>query len=134
LMFGVNFYLEMTVNDATHTWTSLSPGASQQTLATPVDTNINMTVTANAAFDLQGKVSAAPTSGAYTIPLSNLVVHESLVGSAVALTTGYVDIGGLISEAAGENQAKAFMLWLTVPNPQMDGSYTYTLYVQGIQA
>ena len=134
LMFGVNFYLEMTVDDGTHSWSTLSPGDSQQTLDTPVDTDIDMTVTANAAYDLQGKVSAAPTSGSYTIPLSNLVIHEDTVGSAVALTTGYVDIGGLTSEAAGEDNAEVFKLWLTVPNPQMDGSYTYTLYVQGIQA
>ena len=134
LMFGVNFYLEMTVDDGTHSWSTLSPGDSQQTLDTPVDTDIDMTVTANAAYDLQGKVSAAPTSGSYTIPLSNLLIHESTVGSAVALTTGYVDIGGLTAEAAGEDNAEVFMLWLSVPNPQMDGSYTYTLYVQGIQA
>jgi len=134
LFFGVNFYLEMTVDDATHSWSNLSPGDSQQTLDTPVDADIDITVTANAAYDLQGKVSAAPTSGAYTIPLTNLVIHEDTVGSAAALTAGYVDIGGLTAEAAGEDNAEVFKLWLTVPNPQMDGSYTYTLYVQGIQA
>ena len=134
LFFGLNFYLELSVDDSTHSWSSLSPGDSQQTLDAPVDGDVDMTVTANAAFDLQGKVSAAPTSGSYTIPLANLLIHESTVGSASALTTGYMDIGGLTSEAAGENQAKDFDLWLTVPNPQMDGSYTYTLYVQGIQA
>ena len=134
LFFGLNFYLEMTVDDSTHAWSSLSPGDSQQALTSPGDADVDITVTANAAYDLQGKVDQAPTSGGYNIPLSNLLIHESTVGSAAALTTGYVDIGGLTSEAAGEDNAEVFKLWLTVPNPQMDGSYTYTLYVQGVQA
>ncbi len=134
LFFGVNFYLEMTVDDAAHSWSGLSPGDSQQALDSPGDADIDMTVTANADYDLQGKVDAAPTSGGYTIPLANLLIHESTVGSAAALTTSYVDIGGLTAEASGEDNAEVFKLWLTVPNPQMDGSYTYTLYVQGIQA
>ena len=132
LFFAVNFYLELSVDDSTHAWTNLSPGDSQQTI--DGDTDVDMTVTANAAYDLQAKVDQVPTSGSFTIPLSNLIIHENTVGSAVALTTGYVDIGGLTAEAAGEANAEAFMIWLTVPNPQMDGSYTYTLYVQGIQS
>ena len=132
LFFAVNFYLELSVSDSSHAWTNLSPGDSQQTF--DGDTDVDMTVTANAAYDLQGKVDQVPTSGSFTIPLSNLIIHEDTVGSAVALTTGYVDIGGLTAEPTGEANAEAFMIWLTVLNPQMDGSYTYTLYVQGIQS
>ncbi len=128
--FSVNWYGEITVGDGSHSWSSLSPGDSQQTLDAPVDTDIDVTVSSNGAFDLQGKVNQAPTSGAYTIPLANLLIHEDTVGSASALTTGYVDIGGLTSQSRGLSLAKSFKLWLTVPNPQQDGSYTYTLSVQ----
>ena len=126
--FSINWYAEITIDDGSHSWSSLSPGDTDQAL--PGDGDIDITVSSNGAFDLQGKVSAAPTSGSYTIPLSNLKIHEDTMGSASALTTGYVDIGGLTSQSRGLSLAKSFKLWLTVPNPQQDGSYTYTLSLQ----
>ena len=134
ITFGVNFYLELTVDDGSHGWSSLNPGATDQPITTPVDGDIDLTVTANAAYDLETKGSGALTSGGNTIALSNVKFHEDTLGSATTMTTDYQDIGGLISEPAGAANPESFVLWLTVPNPQQDGTYTYTVYVQGTEA
>ena len=134
ITFGVNFYLELTVDDGSHGWSSLNPGATDQQITTPVDGDVDLTVTANAAYDLEAKGSGALASGGDTIALSNVKFHENTLGSATTMTTGYQNIGGLTSEPAGASNAESFVLWLTVPNPQQDGSYTYTLYVQGTEA
>ena len=134
ITFGVNFYLEITVDDGSHGWSSLNPGATDQQITTPVDGDIDLTVTANAAYDIETKGSGALASGGDSIALNNVKFHENTLGSATIMTTGYQDIGGLTSEPAGASNAESFVLWLTVPNPQQDGSYTYTLYVQGTEA
>jgi len=126
--FAINWYGEITVDDSTHSWTGLSPGDSDQTLAG--DGDIDVTVTCNDAFDIQVKGNGAITSGGNSIALSNVKVHASTLGSAASMTNSYVDCGGLTSQARGLSLSKSFKLWITVPSPQQDGSYTYTLYVQ----
>ena len=134
LTFGVNFYAELTVNDGSHGWSGLNPGATDVALTNPSDGDIDVTVTTNAAFNLQAKGSGDLTSGSNMIPLSNVKIHASTLTSAVSLTTTYQNIPGLTSQPAGANQAKAFKLWITVPNPCPAGTYTYTLYVQVVEA
>lgn len=132
LTFGINFYTEITVVDASHGWTGLTPGQSDQALTSPADAKIDLTVTANGVFNLQAKGSGALTSGTETIPLGNVKIHATTLASATALTTSYVNIGGLTAQAAGASLAKSFKPWLTVPSPCEDGTYTYTLYVQSV--
>ena len=134
LTFGINFYAEMVINDATHAWSGQAPGSNDVLITTPGDGKIDVIVTANANFDLQGKGSGALTSGGNTIPLVNVEIHATTLGSAVGLTTGYVDIGGIINQAAGAAQAKSFKLWISMPSPQEGGDYTYTLSIQVIEA
>jgi len=135
LTFGVNFYSELIVNDASHGWSGLTPGASNVALTSPADGDIDITVTSNAAFNVQVKGSGDLSDGqGHTIPLSNIKVHKDTLGSAVSLTTSYQNVGGLTSLPAGENQAYSFMLWITVPNPCPAGTYTYTLYIQVVEA
>ncbi len=126
LTFGVIFYSEVSV-DASHSWTGLSPGDADQ----PVDGNgnINLTVTANAPFDVQAKGDGALTDSPNTIPLVKVEVHEDTLGSAVGLTTGYVTVLGLTGEAAGADISKTFMMWISIPAAQLTGAYTYTLSV-----
>ena len=134
LTFGVNYYGELTVDDATHGWAGLTAEDSDVLLTSPGDFDIDVTVTSNAAFDLQAKGSGALTSGGDTIGLGNVTIHEDTLGSSVALTTSYADIGGLTGESAGSAQAKSFKLWIDVPADTPTGDYTYTLYVQVIEA
>jgi hypothetical protein len=134
--FSINFYLSITINDGTHGWTGLSPGSSNTQLNSGggSDGDVDVTVTSNGAFSLQAKGSGALTSGSETIPLGNIKIHATTLASAASLTTSYVNIGGLTSQTRGENLPKSFILWITVPNPCAAGTYTYTLYVQGVEA
>ena len=129
--FSINFYLGITVNDGSHSWASMNPGTTDQALGD--DGDIDVTIDANANFDLEAKGSGALASGGNSIALSNVEMHETTLGSAIDLTTGYQDIPGLTDEARGTSQAKAFKLWISIPNPQQDGSYTYTLSVKGTE-
>lgn len=133
IIFGVAFYFEISVTDGTHGWSSLTPGQSNIIMDQP-DGDLDLTATANANFDLQAKGDGALTSGSDTIPLGNVKIHETTEGSAVALTVSYADIGDLTNEASGESQAKACILWITVPSGQPQGTYTYTLSIQGVKA
>ena len=135
LWFGVNFYLELTVDDSSHGWSSLSPGDTDVLIDTPADGDIDVTVTANAPFTLQAKGSGNLADGSGNeIPLSNVKIHKDTLASATSLSTTYADIGGLTNLPAGESQTYSFKLWISVPSGQPSGTYTYTLYVQGIQA
>jgi len=133
LFFGVNYYSEMTVDDATHGWTGLSPGDTDVLLTSPGDFDIDITVTSNDGFDVQAKGNGTLSSGSNTIALSAITIHKDTLGSAIALTTSYADVGGLTSQTAGEALAKSFKLWITVPNPQPSGTYEYILSVQVIE-
>ena len=129
--FSINFYLGITINDGSHSWSSMNPGSTDQALGD--DGDIDVTVDANANFDLEAKGSGALASGGNSIALSSVEMHETTLGSAIALTTGYQDIPGLTDETRGTSQAKAFKLWISIPNPQQDGTYTYTLSVKGTE-
>lgn len=136
LFFGVNFYLEITVDDSSHGWSSLSPGDTDVLIDTPVDGDIDVTVTANANFDLQarGDGDLTRTGGGTPIGLGNVTIHKDTLASSVSLTTTYADIPGLTGLSRGESQAHSFKLWIDVPSGTEHGTYTYTLYVQGVQA
>jgi len=129
--FSINFYLGITVNDGSHSWASMNPGTTDQALGD--DEDIDVTIDANANFDLEAKGDGALASGGDTIALSNVEMHETTLGSAIALTTSYQDIPDLTDETRGTSQAKAFKLWISIPNPQQDGTYTYTLSVKGTE-
>jgi len=132
--FSINFYFSITVTDSTFSWTGLVPGSTNVTIngGDGSDGFINFTVTANHAFNIQAEGDGALTYGSYTIPLANVLIHATALGSAAGLTTGYVNVGGLTGLSMGANLAEALILWLTVPNPQQDGSYTFTLSIQGV--
>lgn len=134
LIFGVTFYLEITIDDASHQWSSLSPGDSDQLIDTPSDGDIDVTVTTNANFDLQAKGDGDLTKTGASIGLGNVTIHKDTLGSSVSLTTSYADIGGLTGLSSGEDQAHSFKLWIDVPSGTEEGTYTYTLHVQGVQA
>lgn len=134
VIFGVAFYLEITVDDSSHAWAGLSPGQSDVLITSPGDNDIDVTVTANANFDLQAKGSGNLASGGNTIGLGNVTIHKDTLGSSASLTTGYLDIGGLTDLASGESQSHSFKLWIDVPNGTADGAYTYTLSVKGVEA
>jgi hypothetical protein len=99
-----------------------------------VDLDIDLTCTSNAIFKLQVKSwNATLTSGSDTFDIGNVTIHEDTLLSAVPLTVGYLDIGGLDNEAVGEAVNKAFTLWIDVPVGTPAGSYTYVLAVQGVE-
>lgn len=130
--FTINFYSSITVTDSTHAWTGLSPGDSQ--ILVGDDGDIDFTITSNADFDIQAKSDGNLISGSNTIAIANVKIHASDLGGAISLTTSYADVPGLTAQTRGEGLTKSLKLWLTVPLPQEDGAYSYTLYVQVIQA
>jgi len=133
--FTLNFYMEITVNDSTHGWTGLTPGDIDVLLTNPSDGDIDITVSSNAPFNIQVKGSGDLSDGnGHIIPLSNIKVHASDLASATSLTTTYQNIPGLTSQARGVGLSKSFKLWITVPNNLPPGNYTYTLYIQGVEA
>ena len=129
LSFGVNFYSEITVDDATHGWTGLSPSDTDVLLTSPVDFDIDVTTTQNGPMDIQGSGNGALAKNGDTIPLANVKIHKDTLVSAVSLTTSPTDIGGLTSIPGGTDTASAFQLWITVPAECAPGDYTYTLTV-----
>ena len=136
LFFGVNFFVELTVDDSSHAWSSLNPGDADILIDTPADGKIDVTVTANAQFDLQVKGSGdlAKTGGGTPIGLGNVTIHEDTLGSSVSLTESYADIGGLTGLSSGESQAHSLKLWIDVPSGTEHGTYTYALDIQGVMA
>jgi len=129
--FSINFYCSITIVDGTHSWTGLSPGDSDVLVGG--DGDIDITITANDAFSIQAKGNGPLTSGSNTIPLANVEMHASDLGSAISLTTSYQNIPGLTSQTRGVDLAKSFKLWLTVPSPKEDGDYTYNLSIQVVE-
>ncbi len=132
--FSINFYLEITIIDSSHGWTSIAPGATDVLINSPGDGDIDLTITANADFSLQAKGSGALTAGGESIPLANVKVHATTLGSAIALTISYVNIPGLTSQTRGVGVSKSFKLWISVPSPNENGDFVYTLSVQGVDA
>lgn len=130
LLFSMSFGLELTITDGSHSWSSLSPDSTENLISSPVDNDIDFTVTANAAYDVEAKGSGALASGGDTIPLSNVKVHQTTYASALSLTTDYQD-SDILNQAAGADNAQALKVWLDVPAGTPVGTYTYTLYLQG---
>jgi hypothetical protein len=135
LVFGVNFYIEITVDDATHAWAGLSAGDTDVKITSPVDLDIDCTVTANGLFNMTAKsFNASLTSGTDTFAIGNVTIHKDTLLSSIPLTTNYAGIVGLTQLAAVEAGNEAFTLWIDVPAGQVAGSYVYVLGVQGIEA
>jgi hypothetical protein len=136
LMFGVAFYSEISISDTTHGWTSLDPGATDEQIDSPADSDIDFTIVANDNWTIQAKGSGDLTSGANTITLSNVKIHKDTLGSAASLTTSYVDVGGLVNQTSPTSESGTAIfctLWLNVPTGTLPGDYTYTLYLQIVQ-
>ena len=132
--FSTNFYIGIAIIDSSHGWTSLAPGATDVLINSPGDGDIDLTITANADFSLKAKGSGALTAGGESIPLANVEIHVTTLGSAISLTTSYVNIPGLTSQTRGVGVSKSFKLWVSVPSPNENGDFTYTLSVQGVDA
>jgi hypothetical protein len=122
--FSLAFYTELTVVTTTHSW-SITPGQSDILIT---EGTINITVTANANFNVQAKGSGALTYGSYSIALSN--VKMNYTGAAISLTTEYQNIPGLTNQTLGTSIAVKFKLWLTAPVGLPEGNYVYTLTIQ----
>ena len=133
LQFGVASYFDVTITDTTHAWSNLIPGTSVN-VTVDGDADIDFTVIANtnwkAQVEADGPLSKAPD----TIPLTNLLVHKDTLGSAVAMTVEYADVGGLTNQSPPTNEdpptETSLKLWLTVPEGTPPGDYTYTLSIQ----
>jgi len=136
LFFDVNFFVELTVDDSSHAWSSLNPGDTDVLIDTPADGKIDVTATANAEFDLQAKGSGdlTKTGGGTPIGLGNVTIHKDTQGSSASLTESYADIGGLTGLSSGESQVHSLKLWIDVPLGTEHGTYTYTLDIQGVKA
>jgi hypothetical protein len=135
-MYGVAFYSEISISDTTHGWTSLTPGDTNKQIDSPVDSDIDFTIVANANWKVRTKGSGDLTSGSNTIALSNVKIHKDTLGSAASLTTSYADLGGLTNQSPPTSEsgtATYCTLWITVPNGTPPGDYTYTLYLQIVQ-
>lgn len=131
IIFSVAAYYEITVVDATHGWTGLSAGSTNATLTSPVAGYITCTITSNNDFKLQSKsFNASLTSGGDTIPIANILIHQTTLADAIELTVGYLDIVGLTAQTRGWAQSKTFELWINIPGGTPNGSYVYTLGVQ----
>ena len=128
--FSLNYYASIVVNDATHSWSSLSPGATDQALTSPADAGIDFTVDSNYGFNVQAKGNGNPTSGGLSFLLSKLKIHKDTLGSASSLTTSYANVGGLTGLSLGSSLSETLKLWASIPDPQPAGSYTYTLSLQ----
>lgn len=130
--FSINFYLSLTVEDGSHSWSGLSPGDTDQQVGG--DGDIDLTIDANNNFDIQVKSDGDLSDGdGHTIPDGNIKVHKDTLGSAVSLTDSYADVGGLTNLERGTSLSKYFTLWITVPDPCPAGTYSYTLSVKALE-
>ena len=125
------FYSEITINDGTFSWISLSPGDSDIQIngLGGSDGDIDITVTATATFNVQAKGDGDLTFGGNTIPLANVEIATT-IGAKIPLSTSYQNIPGLTNQEAGTDLPKSFSLWITVPSPQPPGDYVFTLTIQ----
>jgi hypothetical protein len=136
LMFGVALYREIVVSDVTHGWANLSPGDTDHQIDIPGNRKIDFIVVSNDNWLIQAKGSGALTSGANTIPLSNVKINKDTLGSATSLTTSYANVVGLTNNSPPTNEigtASNCTLWITVPLGTPTGDYTYTLNLQILQ-
>jgi hypothetical protein len=134
ITFSVSAYYEIIVADATHAWTSLSAGDNNILINSPAAGYLTTYCTSNHYhYKLQAQSEAANlVSGGDTIGIGNVTIHKDTLGSAVALTTSYANIGGDIGLTPTDNinAMQTFKLWISVPAGQAAGSYIYTLDVQ----
>jgi hypothetical protein len=134
IIFGVAFYYSINVVDTTHSWsTSVATlPATNATLDSPADHNIEFTVTANGNWKVQAEGSADPNDGAgHTITIGHILMHYNTLASATNMTTGFTDVGGLTG-TDGFSQASSIQLWINVPSGTVSGTYTYTLTLQAV--
>jgi len=137
LQFGVAFYSEISITDTTHSWTGLVPGDIDKTV--DGDGDIDFAVIANSNWDAQAKSNASNlVSGSNTIGIENLSIHKDTLGSAVALTTSWADMGGLTTQSPPTAEASPSntycTLWLDIPDGTLPGDYVYTLQLQIVEA
>lgn len=134
--FDFSYYEEYTLHGSAVSWTSLNPGATNSTATTPGDGDNHVTITAiNHASHIQveGDGALARTGGGGTsFPLANVYVGQT--GSAVTndgkkLTTEFQTLWSAI-DAGLESTEKAAYYFITVPDPCISGTYTFTWTVQ----
>jgi hypothetical protein len=136
LMFGVASYREISVSDAQHGWANLNPGDTNRQIDIPGDRAIDFRVVSNDNWLIQAKGSGPLTSGANTIPLSNVKIHKDTLGSAAPLTTSYANVGGLTNfspPTTNIGTGNNCTLWISVPLGTPTGDYSYTLSLQILQ-
>lgn len=119
------FYSEISV-DETFSW-NINPGQNNVTINEEV---INLTTSANSAYDIQVKGSGDLTNGSYSIALNNVLVENDTLADAIALTTEYQDIPGLTNLPSGTDVELTFILWLSCPVGRLPLVYSFTLYVK----
>src|SRR5271157_3229873 len=135
LAFGVSFYSEINVIDSTHSFGSLNPGDANVPV---IDQPLNISVLANNYYTVQAKSANASLTGplGHTIPVGSVAVDGAdNVSEAASLTTNYTDVNRLEDLTPPTLEASPIVnenpyLWISVPNPQYPGTYTYTLYLQ----
>jgi hypothetical protein len=129
----LTFSASITVQTTTHSWSVLS--TQSNVTINEAGQTINFTVTANVNFTIQAKsLNATLINGSNTIALSNLLMSQSVLASAISVTTNYQNVPDLTNQASGTSVAKTLKLWLTVPAGTPTGNYVYTLYIQIIQS
>jgi len=134
IWFGVYAYNEITITDATHGWSSLNPGISENVMDQP-DGDLDFTVVSNAQYDIMAEANDTKLKSQYLDELNvgNITIHKDTFGDGSALTNEYVDVGGLTGLAIGTTetpQELSLILWINIPSDQPPGDYTYELNIK----
>ncbi len=125
----VNAYSSLVIlaGNTTHTWANALGGTNDNLLDQGA---IYFNVTANFLYKIQAKGSGNLLHGSDYMVLANVTIHKDTLASSIPLTTGYADVGGLTSQALGEDVTLSLKVWLDVPSNQPVGDYVYTLTMQ----
>ena len=134
--FEFSYYREFTMAGATVNWGTLNPGDINQTATTPAsgDNYVNI-VAINHASKIQwhGDADLVRTGGSGTeFPLENVYLGQTNDynnNDGIKLTTEYQTLWDAIA-AGTESTQKAAYHFITVPNPCIDGTYTYNWYAE----
>jgi len=134
IQHGVASYFEISITDTTHSFGSLAPGTSDNEVQSePID----FTVIANTQWkaQVQSNASTLIDGSGHNFNIGNITVYGSdTVGSSVALTTTYADLGALTDQsppsAEGSPSSVGVYAWIDIPAAQFSAVYQYKLQIQ----
>ena len=133
LNHGIAEYTELTGLSATHSWSALAVGSTDNALTAP-GSSLSFTGIANRVWNVTAKSNATVAKDMtynYELGIGNVTVNGAdNAGASAALSTSDVDVPNLDAIAipsAEAGTAEDCYMWVDIPAAQQPGAYEYKL-------